>query len=241
MNFLTPRTRTWRTVAPVVFAGVCLGLGAHARGEPLDSQYVLSRYAMAIEAVPAPKDVVFTYTVSQLGPSNIEQRHTVFRSGSDVRDETLSVDGVTLSRKRVRFSRHEDPYAVEKLAPRTVSNQILFLGTSKDGAHYDYAYEVTPFVKPSGAAVERLTIDGARFLPRIVRFRTASADATGEGQVVYAPFGRYWMPVLATIDARINGKPARERITWGDYRFPEALPSSTFAAPKPLRQAGPLP
>ena len=230
-----------RIVAPAAFACAVLGIAGYALGEPLDSQYVLSRYAIAIEAVPVPKDVVFTYTVSQLGPSNIEQRHTVFRSGSDVRDETLSVDGVTLSRKRVRFSRHEDPYAVTKLAPRTVANQILFLNAMKSGAHYEYAYEVTPFVKTSGAAVERVTIDGTRFLPRIVRFRTASANAAGEGEVVYAPFGRYWMPVLASIDAKINGKPARERITWGDYRFPEALPASTFAAPKPLRQSGPLP
>jgi hypothetical protein len=73
-----------------------------------------------------------------------------------------------------------------------------------------------------------------------VRFRTASADATGEGEVVYAPFGRYWMPVLATISANVKGKPARERITWGDYRFPEALPPSTFVPPRPLR-TGPLP
>ncbi len=228
-------------MAPLAFACAFLGIVAHAPGEPLDSQYVLSRYAMAIEAVPVPKDVVFTYTVSQLGPSNVEQRHTIFRSGSDVRDETLSVDGITLSRKRVRFSRHDDPYAVSKLAPRTVSNQILFLSAAKDGAHYDYAYEVTPFVKPPGAAVERVTIDGARFLPRVVRFRTASANATGEGEVVYAPFGRYWMPVLARIDAVVKGKPARERITWGDYRFPETLPPSTFVPPKPLRPAGPPP
>ena len=230
-----------RVAAPVVLATACFGLAASALSAPLDSQYVLSRYAMAIEAVPVPKDVVFTYTVSQLGPSYIEQRHTIFRSGSDVRDETLSVDGATLSRKRVRFSRHEDPYAVGRLAPRTLSNQILFLTATKDGAHYDYAYEVTPFVKPLGAAVERVTIDGARFLPRVVRFRTAGADATGEGEVVYASFGRYWMPVLATIDANVKGKPARERITWGDYRFPEVLPPSTFVPPRPLRQSGPLP
>ena len=241
MTGATVKNIVLRGVAPAALACAFCSVAADALSAPLDSQYVLSRYALAIDAIPVAKDVVFTYTVSQLGPSTIEQRHTVFRSGSDVRDETLSVDGVTLSHKRVRFSKREDPYTVTKLAPRTVANQILFLGATKDGAHYDYAYEVTPFVKPSGAAVERVTIDGARFLPRIVRFRTASATATGEGQVVYAPFGRYWMPVVATIDATVNGKPARERITWGDYRFPEALPASTFVPPRPLREAGPLP
>ena len=210
------------------------GLAARAQSAPLDSQYVLSRYALAIDAVAEPKNVVFTYTVSQVGPSNIEERHTVFRRGSDVRDETLAADGVTLARKRIRISKHTDPYAVARLAPRTVSNQILFLRSLQDGAHFDYSYEVTPMLHQSGASVYAVTIDGIRFLPRSVHFRTAYDSATGDGEVVYAPFGRYWMPVLATVDATVNGKPARERITWGDYRFPEELPTSTFIAPKPL-------
>lgn len=232
---------TLRAGATLAIVALTLDIAAAATTTPLDSQYVLSRYALAIEAVAVPRNVVFTYSVSQVGPSNIEQRHTVFRRGADVRDETFSVDGLTLPRKRVRFSKHEDPYAVTRLAPRTVANQILFLGASKDGSHYDYAYEVTPLLQPPGAAIYRMTLDGARFLPRVVRFHTASASAKGEGEVVYAPFGRYWMPVLATVDASVNGKPARERITWGDYRFPEALPSSTFVAPKPLIPPGPRP
>ncbi|HEU5479905.1 MAG TPA: hypothetical protein VFU90_08745, partial [Candidatus Tumulicola sp.] len=69
-----------------------IALGAVALPSPglraetqLDSQYVLQRYALAIDAAPAPKYVVFTYAVSQLGPSNLEQRHTIYRSGNDVR------------------------------------------------------------------------------------------------------------------------------------------------------------
>lgn len=213
------------------------GIAATVRSAPLDSQYVLSRYALAIDAVPEPKNVVFTYTVSQLGPSNIEQRHTIFRSGSDVRDETLADDGVTLVRKRIRISKHVDPYAVTRLAPRTVVSQILFLHSVKDGTHFDYSYDVTQLLHQSSASVYAMTIDGVRFLPRVLRFHTAYENATGDGEVIYAPFGRYWMPVSATVDATVNGKPARERIMWGDYRFPEALPASTFTAPKPLPSA----
>ncbi len=84
-------------------------------------------------AVTSPKVVVYTYTVSQIGPSNIEQRHQIYRSGTDVRDETLSVDGIPLARKLVRFSRREDRYAVDRFAPRTVAYELLFLGTAKDG------------------------------------------------------------------------------------------------------------
>lgn len=214
-------------------------MAANAHSAQLDSQYVLSRYALAIEAVAAPKNVIFTYSVSQVGPSNIEERHTVFRSGANVRDETLAVDGIALSRKRVRFSNHEDPYAVGPMAPRVDANQILFLRAVKDGSHDDYVYDVTPLVRASRATASSVTIDGARFLPRVVRFHTESLNAKGEGEVVYAPFGRYWLPVLATVDASVNGKPARERITFGDYRFPDAMPPSTFVAPKPLPSATP--
>ena len=73
--------------AAAVALGISL-LGA-APGQ-LDSQYVLQRYALAVATVPIPKVVVYSYTVSQVGASNIEQKHTIYRSGSAVRDETLS-------------------------------------------------------------------------------------------------------------------------------------------------------
>jgi hypothetical protein len=229
-----------RLVASAGFSAL-LGAAAPVTSSPLDSQYVLQRYALAIDAVPVPKNVVFTYTVSQVGPSNIEQRHTIYRSGPDVRDETLAVDGIALARKIVRFSRRDDRYAVTRLAPRAVAYQILFLRSVKEGRRFDYTYEVTPLLRQSDAPVDRMTIDGSRFLPRVVHFRTTGPEAKGTGEVIYAPFGQYWMPVLATVDASVNGKPARERITWGDYRFPEALPPSTFQPPKPLPPASPAP
>jgi hypothetical protein len=223
----------------IAVVGCCALLGINA--PPLDSQYVLQRYVLAIDAVPVPKNVVFTYTVSQLGPSNIEQRHTIFRSGPDVRDETLAVDGVALARKIVRFSRRDDRYAVTRLAPRSDAYQILFLRAARQGARYDYSYELTPLLQQPGASIDRMTIDGTRFLPRVVHFHTVGSDARGAGEVVYAPFGHYWMPVRAAVDASVNGKPARERITWGDYRFPEVLPPSTFQPPRPLPAASATP
>jgi hypothetical protein len=204
------------------------------RGEQLDSQYVLQRYSMAIETVAAPKNVVFTYAVSQLGPVTIEQRHRIYRSGNDVRDETLAVDGAALTHKTVRISRRDDRYAVTRLAPRMVGYQMLFLRAVPDGAHLDYVYDVTPLLRQPETSVDRITIDGVRFLPRAIHFHTAGTGAHGSGEVEYAPFGPYWMPVVAAVDASVGGKPARERITWTDYRFPESLPSSTFSAPRPL-------
>jgi hypothetical protein len=215
-------------VLALLFAAVA------ATPEELDSQYVLQRYSVAIETVPVPKAVIFTYTVSQAGPSNIDQRHVVYRSGSQVRDETLAVDGVPLVHKIVSFARREDRYDVSRIAPRAAAYEMLFVRSLKDGHHVDYEYDAAPLLHGANAVVNRVTIDGIKYLPKDIRFRTGTEDVRGTAHVAYAPFGKYWMPVLAEVTAVVNGKPARERIVWGDYRFPESLPPSTFEPPRPL-------
>ncbi len=219
----------------VAVLALLLSLGAAP--VQLDSQYVLQHYVLAVANVVPPKVVVYSYTVSQVGSSNIEQRHRVYRSGTSVRDETVWVDGMTLRRKIVRFSHRADRYAVGRFAPRPDTYQLLFLGTTRDGRHLDYVYEATPLSRPSGAWIDRLTIDGANFLPRAVHFYTSGADAQGTANIEFAPFGKYWMPVAAVAQARVKGKPARELITWTDYRFPTSLPPSTFQPPEPLPHA----
>ncbi len=226
------RLRAAAVAALLLLLGAAPQLGAAPK--QLDSQVVLQRYALALDAVVQPKVVIFSYAVSQAGATNIEQRHIVYRSGLSVRDEIVAVDGASLARKEVRFGRREDRYAVARIAPRTADYQMLFLGIVKDGKHEDYVYEATPLIHPSGAWVDRLTIDGVRFLPRSVHFHTAAGESSGTGDVEYAPASKYWMPVLATAQATVAGKPARERIVWSDYRFPASLPASAFQAPKPL-------
>ncbi|MFZ0363360.1 MAG: hypothetical protein WAL67_04070, partial [Candidatus Cybelea sp.] len=220
--------------APIALAFYAL-LGASPAA--LDSQYVLQRYAAAVAAVTPPKVVIYSYTVSQAGPTNIEQRHRIYRSGANVRDETLSVDGNAVHRKIVRFSHRDDPYTVARFAPQPDAYELLFLGTAKDGRHLDYVYEATPLNHPGGASIDRLTIDGANFLPRNVHFRSSGPFAEGSGEIDFGLYGKYWMPVTAVAEARIKGKPARERIAWSDYRFPESLPPSTFQPPEPLPHA----
>lgn len=220
-------------------AGLLLLWMVGAAPPQLDSEVVLQRYALAIGRLTAPKAVVYSYTVSQVGANNIEQGHRIYRSGMAVRDETISIDGIALHRKVVRFSNHEERYSVTRFAPQPESYQLLFLGTAKDGRHLDYVYEATPLVHTASTWIDRLTIDGVRFLPRSVHFRSNGSDAAGSGTIMFAPFGRYWMPVAAVAQARVKGKPAREVIIWSDYRFPAALPPSTFAAPQPLRTAAP--
>jgi hypothetical protein len=224
------RTRLFALLATLALFGA-------APPETLDSQLVLARYQLEMSALQLPKTMIFTYNVSQLGGSDIEERHVIYRSGLNVRDETIAVDGIPLKPKIVNFGHREDRYAVLRLAPRSTEYAMLFEHTVRDGAHVNYRYELTPLGSAAGFVVTGLVIDGLSFLPREIDFTTASASAHGHGALVYGKSDKYWMPLYVTIEASVNGKPARERITWGDYRFPPALPASTFIAPKPLPHA----
>ncbi|MGH7737159.1 MAG: hypothetical protein ACREMP_04745 [Candidatus Tyrphobacter sp.] len=195
---------------------------------PLDSQVVLERYGIALAGLLAPKAVVFVYSVSQAGPENIEQRHRIYRSGIDVRDETLAVNGLALKRKRVRIGHRPDPYGVLALAPRPDAYEMLFVKSIADGSHLDYVYQTQPLVHGGGFVVDRVTIDGESFLPRVVEFHTSGALASGSGSVKFGSAGGYWVPLVASASAAIGGSVARERIVFSDYEFPSSLPRSTF-------------
>lgn len=218
----------------LVCAAALLGIAP----SQLDSQIVLQQYELQLADLPAPKAMIFSYTVSQVGPHDIEQRHVIYRSGLDVRDETIAVDGVPLKPKIVRIGRREDRYAVARLAPRTATYSMLFLRAVRDGGHLDYVYETTPLVAGAGGfVVERVTIDGITYFPRAIEFRTASAAAHGTGTLSFGAFGKYCVPIAVNVVADVGGSAARERIAWGDYRFPDSLPASTFISAKPLPHA----
>jgi hypothetical protein len=205
---------------------------------PIDSQIALERYELELSSLKAPKAMIFTYTVSQAGANSIEQRHVVYRSGQDVRDETLTVDGTPLTRKVVRITRRPDRYDVTRVAPRTAMYTMLFVHAIRDGSHYDYMFETQPLVpSESGFVVTAVTIDGETYLPRTISFRASDGTTTGTGQLQYAKAGAYWVPLVASVQADVKGQPTRERITWGGYRFPRSLPPSTFIGPKPAPQA----
>ena len=202
----------------------------------LDSQVVLQRYELEMSQIKAPVASIFSYTVSQEGSVAIEQRHRIYRSGESVRDETITVDGETLKPKVVKITRRDDRYFVANVAPRLASYTLLFLRPIRDGGHVDYEYEATA-LRAGSFVVTRVVIDGESFLPKTISFRTAAGSASGTGVLQYARSTNYWVPVAASVEATVNGKAARERISWSDYRFPPSLPPSTFVAPKPLPTA----
>lgn len=195
----------------------------------IDSQSVLERYSLALANLATPKATIFVYTVSQAGPTDIEQSHRIYRSGVEVRDETITVNGTPLHQKSVRIAQRPDPYAVTALAPRPDSYEMLFLQTIRDGSHLDYVFQTQSLARvQSGFVIDRVTIDGETFLPRVIEFHTSGAVASGTGRVEFGEVGSYWVPLLATVNAAVGGSIARERIVFSDYRFPPALPRSTF-------------
>ena len=208
----------------------------------LDSSYVLERYARALDSLKAPHAAIFQYAVSQEGPNNLEQRHQVYRSGIDVRDETISIDGAAIRPKVVRFGEREDRYAIARIAPRASSYGFIFLRTAKNGARTDYLYETTP-LEPgtTGFLVSGVAIDSKTFLPHVVRFTSSSGVASAAGAIEYASLEGYVVPVAVNVAANLGGKPAREHLSFGAYRFPPSLPASTFVPPQPLTHANPTP
>ncbi|HEY5340443.1 MAG TPA: hypothetical protein VIK27_05395, partial [Candidatus Aquilonibacter sp.] len=87
-----------KRIAVAFLAALLLGA---ASPKQLDSQIVLQRYELEMSDLVAPKTMIFDYSVSQLGSTDIEQRHVIYRSGLRVRDETLTVDGIALKPKIV--------------------------------------------------------------------------------------------------------------------------------------------
>lgn len=216
-------------VALFAAAGVAF---AAAPATTLDSQDVLVRYQRALVALPTPKAVIFTYSVSQAGPHDLEQTHRIYRSGEMVRDETLTSEGQNLKQKIVRISRYPDRYAVARLAPHASEYAFMFQGVVRSGGRIAYEYTAVPMQRGGAYVVDSMTIDAATFLPLTIRFSMVAGSVKSKGELHYTRNASYWVPQLAVVEAQMQGGTARERIAFNGYRFPAAMPESTFRSPK---------
>jgi hypothetical protein len=190
---------------------------------------VLARYAAALAKVRTPVVLTFEYTLDQTGTRNGEQVHRVFRSGSNERDELLVADGRKLAPPSVHvFHDRPNRYTLERLAPQPAAYAFHFVGMSQSGhaPAYEFATEVR---SPSAFRVTSVTIDAASFVPTSIAFATGH---DGRGTVTFARFDRYWMPNDVNVRATYGNQPMTEHIAFSKYRFPDALPPATFAAPR---------
>lgn len=187
---------------------------------------VLQRYTEALHALKEPNVISFDYTLEQTGPRTVTQTHRVFRSGTNERDETLTVDGKRLSPPTVRIFRgRRNRYTAQLLAPRAADYTFAYVGPLRDGHHVDYVFRLTPKHFLSFKVTE-VTIDGVRFLPMSIAFATALND--GSGSIAFGSNARWWVPSLATARATVSDDLATERLMFSTYRFPPSLPPSTF-------------
>ncbi len=198
------------------------------------SKIVLSRYVERLVSLDSPKALVFTYTLTQAGPQDIDQTHRIYRNGDLVRDETLIVGGESLHPKITRIARYRNRYAIGNVAPRPAEYKLAFVGVHKSGKRLQYVYRATALGAPRGFVVDGVTIDAHSYLPSEILFNARGPKISGKGSMRYAQVGRYWMPISIAVQARIGNVPARERIVFSGYRFPGSLPSSTFQLPHPL-------
>jgi hypothetical protein len=195
---------------------------------------VLARYGAVLGAVKRPQQLVFAYTVEQLGLQDLEQSHRVYRSGHSERDETLVVDGYTLQYPSIRiFRNRSDRYDIAAVAPRLGAYAFRYaVGQRPVGDSYLFK---TARLSPGAFAVTQVEIDGRTFLPSVVRFTIVGNGARGSGELIYAGSQTFWLVRRATVSTHLtSGKTARERITWSNYQFPTSLPPSTFAPPRPV-------
>src|ERR1700723_645153 len=110
----------------------------------LPASAVIAKYAEALAAHKEPPAVSFDYTLEQSGVRALDQRHRVFRSGADERDEVLVVNGRELTTPEIRiFRNRRDRYAIERLAPSVAGYAFAFAGTQHDGHHVDYVFTLT--------------------------------------------------------------------------------------------------
>lgn len=229
-----------RVAAVVVIAGMLAALPCGARAElPLGTEgltppQILARYTAALAKLKTPKAITFDYSVEQLGLRDMEQTHHVYRSAQHERDETMIVDGYTLAKPEVRIIANRGyPYDLHAVAPTAAAYAFAYSGVTLNGDEVTYVFRTTPLATRA-FAVSEIEVDGATFLPKVLRFKVASDTANGSGELRYAPADDYWVIVSAQVNAHLaNGSPAHENIKWLNYQFPPSLPPSTFDAPLP--------
>ncbi len=217
--------------------GGAAGYAAPAQSPPPAA--ILQRYADALAGLPRPAYVIFEISVEQSGVYNIEQTHRIYRNQTRERDEMLSTEGTKLKIPAVRIGASPYHYDVTRLAPRPGEYTFAFAGMRQLEGRPAYAFRTTSMATAAYAATS-VWIDTQRFLPLAIEFHTVAGTTRGAGRITFRPLGPYWVARDVTLTADVAGKVARERITWTTYRFPERLPPSTFAPPRPVETVAPI-
>ena len=209
----------------------------------------LARYRALVVQLPVPRNLVFEYDQTRIGPSRvISERHRVYRNETgDERNETVLVNGTTIVPAIVRvFRRAAFPYDAARFLVDDERYSVKFIGLTVVAGRRVFAYDVaskTPV--PADAphfAVKRLYLDAVRLLPLRELFEVAANACEGGGMIDFAPAERYWVavsvratcspsaaPPSPTAAQPVKPKTFRDSIRFFGYRFPAAIPPEVFA------------
>ena len=206
-------------------------------GQSAATDTILEKYTEALTRPHTPRVLSFEYTIDQAGTKDIQQDHRVFRSGNNQRDEIIGVDGKKLDPPTVHiFLGRRNRYAIESLAPRPSAYAFRLVGKVRDAHHIDYVFKTTAHA-PGAFTVTQVTIDGVTFMPNALSFATSSHH--GSGNMTFVRADKYWIVSTAMARATYAKLGATERIVFSHYQFPDTLPPSTFATPRPLPSIAP--
>jgi hypothetical protein len=194
----------------------------------LAPRVVLAQYAEALATVKEPAAITFDYTIAQSGLNARYEAHRVYRSGLQVRDETIAQDGHNLTVPAVRVANTKPfRYAITRLAPRPADYTFVFKRADLAGRHFSYVFATTPR-EPSDFTITSVTIDGISFLPSTLTFTTVANGVRASGSLAFAKADAYWMIQDAAVDAKLEAGVASERLTFRNFQFPPSLPPETF-------------
>jgi len=202
---------------------------AHA-APPSDD--ALTRYRVALTALPPLRNIVFRYTESRSGPTRaLAEEHRVYRrADGEERNETIAVNGVEVVPAIVHYaSKPIWPYDVRQFAVYTLTYNVLAQGQTVVSGKRAYGFS-TVLTTPGDFAVTGLYLDVARYLPLRETFTVTGGDCRGNGSIDFAPFGPAWLPTTASVTCSVaqDNSTFKESIVFHDYAFVQVLPPDVF-------------
>jgi hypothetical protein len=199
----------------------------------IDYGMVLAQYRKALNDYHTPETLTYIFSIDQAGSRGLSQTHVVYRSGLLVRDETTAMGSLSIKPHIHIYRSRAHHYAIESLAPRTTNYRFQYVSVHDEAGHVIYHFTTTPINPTVAFVVTSVDIDGTRFLPTDITFESRALDVFGQGHLHYGPIDDAWMILDAAADSRGGHGVLREHLVFTQYRFPKALPVSTFGAATP--------
>jgi len=202
---------------------------------------LVAKYALAMQALKQPANMVVEYTQTRTGPSRVvTENHRLYRDvAGHERNETTAINGVTAAPAKVSiYTRATWAYGPDKFFVDPDAYQIALRGVVDVNGRKAYAYAVV--LKEAGSfAVTDLEVDVRTAMPLREHFVATSATCAATGSIDFGAAGGYWLPRIVSVtcpeavspdEAVVTPAAAtyRDTIRFSSYAFPAAIPAQVF-------------